>query len=278
MLRNKYFEREKEWLKVSKKVDELQPYTHIPWRMRNGFEVKSDYIIWEALEKPVFAGWEVWVTLSESRMRSKDAEDLLKVIDIIGLSKPQFWRHQLDIKTIRRYNHRYIQCINALYKRHHYPISQPFSIHSITESQYKSLGHLQKYFDRYDYPGDNWKPAYKEYRLNWSFPRYELIFKIKKSYNTYIAHLYGDKIGEYEKLHRWLYHNNQIHAYANIYGEVGRYRDDRRRSIKCNWRNATKKLLKFANTDLLHSEEWDDVEVNTITQLKVYKHKAFGYD
>lgn len=166
MQRDKYFEREKEWLRVSRRVDELYPYRYPRnqgWRWRNILYKEESYIHWEPLEKPVFAGWEVWVTLSEERMRSRDAEDLLKVIDVLGLSKPQFWRHQPDIRILRVNRYKYVRCIEPLQKRNGYWVTSPFATKSISEAQYNSLGHLQKYFSVSHNAGTHWRPAYKEW-------------------------------------------------------------------------------------------------------------------
>ena len=81
MKRDKYFEAEKRWLALDRRLDELQPYTN-RWRgYRSNTRWDDRYVLWEPLEKPVFAGWDVSVTLSESGLRRRDAVQLLSILN-----------------------------------------------------------------------------------------------------------------------------------------------------------------------------------------------------
>lgn len=277
MQRDKYFEAEKKWLRVEKECDELAPYARRYYSKYKSGEVLEKHILWEPLEKPVFAGWEVSVGLCESGARRRDAADIIAVLDALGATKPLFWRKSRYLSILRR--HKYVyksidrEFLGKWYNQYH--ITGQLFNRKLDEKHYNGLNaHLKSYFDYYIEPATKWRPEYKVYYLDSKFPTYELVLKVKKSYNTYIGHLYGDKIGEYEKLHRWLYSHEQMKVYSNVYGATGDYRQCFNTTIKRSWSNACKALVLCYNNGY---EDWDDAELEIYRKFGTYNHKNYGY-
>ena len=285
MQRNKYYEREKEWLAVQRRADELQPYKdggHWSRRRRHGWmlEPGTEYILWEPLEKPVFAGWDMWVTLGEPGLRRRDAARMLDVLRYLGADKPAFIREVKYLRLARRAGYRYpaveIAWTPPGGKPYiYYPLGHLFN-RKVDEKTYMSMPvDIKCYFER-SARYNRWSGKDDiEYHLGWRFPTYELVVKTRKAYNTHIGHLYGDQIGEYEKLNAWLYHESQMSAYASIYGKIGRYRDCFHRGIKTRWASACKELRGIVHS--LSEECADEFEMHVERKYHLHNKKKYGY-
>jgi hypothetical protein len=234
---------------------------------------------WEALEKPVFAGWDVHVTLSPSGMRRRDAGELLGVLDILQASRPVFWRNARYVRAVRRGKYLYKDVEREFYanKWGLYHSSGRLFSRSIDERTYDGLsGTYKKYFEKQRVSGNFWRPDYWEYHLKWEFPTYELIVKVQKSYNTFIGHLYGDEIGEYNKLHQWLWHEAQAPTRKRLGWNIGYRRDSFHRGIKTRWAAACKELIRIP---LQNSQEWGAYEFEDYIDRRYHLHdkKKYGW-
>lgn len=290
MLRNKYFEREKEWRRADKRADELSDYK---WAIRysryghSSYQKRLDeHILWVPLEKPVFAGWEVWIELSEAGKRRRDAPRLMEIINLLGVgeSNTRFISNSRQIRLIRAENHSYVRIegrFRGRYKRRgwvdHYGLERIF-LRSISKQTYNNLSADLKTFFYADWY-EKWKnQPITTYHLNREFPLYELVFKVKKSYNTFVGHLYGDKIGEYEKLRDWLWSYETVHERKNIGYHESENRQWRRwnSSLKRGWRDTMHELTKAANSLGHDHEEWIEIEEHVERQTKIRAIPTFG--
>lgn len=244
--------------------------------------------MWEPLEKPVFAGWDMWVTLSESGRRRRDAEKLLQVLSYLGASKPTFTREVRYIRLARKVAYRYAEVESAWAPSGgpqyiYYPLKGLFN-RTLTREVYTSMpDDLKPYFNRST--KHHWNGSeYYEYHLDWKFPVYELILRCKKSYNNFIGHLYGDEIGEYNRLNRWLWHEAQIKPYKALYGHVGykKWYEKKYQKGGCRSRwNAACKELKYCPNWM--DEVLTDGEVNaddfvTDIERRYRLHSVLKYD
>lgn len=206
MLRNKQEEKLKYLRRLSAYRDTLEPN-------------KIDYV---PVEKPFFVGWDVSITLSESGMRRRDAPDLLLVLDILGASKKQFTKSVKFIRYLRHYRYS-VELTAGSYSYKDYRWRHPNSYYFpywyqtglnayyIDERKFEQVPlHLRHYFyeDKDNYYGKYVK--HKVYRLSFmnSFPFYELIYKVEKSYANALGVPRGDDISESEMISDILFNNH----------------------------------------------------------------------
>lgn len=155
---------------------------------------------WEPVEEPEFIGWDVTVKLNESRQRSRDAEDLNTVLQVLGCNKPYFVRSQWVVSAIRNskrsypgflkdyekiMNRKYGPYDNGIYwSRNYVPNLYAANVH---ESVYIALpAHLRKFFVK-NTDGLWWHRANADtYRLSYGvFPMYALTLKVERAYSTH---------------------------------------------------------------------------------------------
>jgi len=246
----------------------------------NEVDKEADKAYYIPLEQPQFAGWEVYVDLCDSGKRRRDAVEIQAVLDILGWSKPHFVRNLMTIRYIRIHKYRYDRVTTYHSKKSYancYAIRDKYS-NRISEQDYRKIPEKYKHlFTKHNesyFWGDK---TYYTVRYG-VIPTYELVFKVKKAYWTQLKYYDGDAQGEAQRLRDKVWEGSYSPLVPRAMGFESRYRDDHRRSIKCNWRCATKKILKAANGLGVNHEEWDDVETELKTRSKVYKHKAFGWD
>lgn len=218
MLRNKQEEKLKYLRRLSAYRDTLEPN-------------KIDYI---PVEKPFFVGWDVSITLSESGMRRRDASDLLMVLNILGASKKQFTKSVKFIRYLR--HHRYsVELTSGTYSykdhRWRHPNSYYFpywyqtgvNAYYIDERKFEQVPlHLRHYF--YEDKDSYYRKyvRHKVYRLSFmnSFPFYELVYKVEKSYANALGVPRGDDISESEMISDIL-SNNHYWSTKNGYSNGG---------------------------------------------------------
>jgi hypothetical protein len=162
------------------------------------------------VEKPFFVGWDVYITLSESGMRRRDAPDILAVLDILGASKKQFTKSVRFIRYLRRF-HYSVELTAGQYEYKHYRWRHPNSCYFpywyqtglnayyIDERKFEQVpAHLRHYF--YEDKDSYYRKyvRHKVYRLSFmnSFPLYELVYKVEKSYANALGVPRGDDISE----------------------------------------------------------------------------------
>ncbi len=224
----------------------------------------------------------MWTALSEAGMRRRDAPKLLAVLQALGVDKPVFVRESRYIRIVRIANHNYKRVEMAWTTRnggyYWYPL-RPLFNHTITEREYTALvGDLKPYFSKH-VERNRWGGTDKvEYHLDsYKFPMYELTIKTKKSYNTFIGHLYGDEIGEYKKLHDWLWHESQAHVRKILGWDGGRWRDSFHRGIKTRWTAACKELRNTPIHSLSETDGADEFEAYIERRYHLYDKKKYGY-
>lgn len=282
MLRDKYFEKDKALRRIERRLDELQPYKYAPrsrWYNMYHQGGASKYMLWLPLEKPIFAGWDVSAGLTADALRRRDAMDLLAIIGVLGIDKPGFIREVKYIKLTRQVDYKWSMTETLWCNRWNQYAQLPYWLkhlfnRQITEAQYNKLGYLQKYFDVYTRQ-QSWGGELKEIYLNGRFPTYTLVLKAKKSYNTYIGHLYGDEIGEYEKLHEKLWNE---HYWTKSHNSKRWRKFDHKRN-----RRASKMYAKALSNcgydifDHFYLKEYgttiEDYELECKNKFKVYHHK-----
>lgn len=136
--------KEKKWLAVQRRCDELLPYAR---RYIFNSDTLNQHILWEPLEKPVFAGWDISVGLSDERMRFIDAPDILAILDILGISKPCFYKEKWYIQDLRKNNYDYIRVSR---RKYHWSSwggkAEKIFNRTISEKQFNSLNpHLKTF-------------------------------------------------------------------------------------------------------------------------------------
>lgn len=279
---DKHTQKEKKWLAVKQRVDELTPYTQYYRGYRNKTRyADNQFILWLPLEKPVFAGWETWVTLSASARNRRDAPRLLAAIHAIGIDKPLFFKQVRSIRLLRDANYKYEQVKSTWPRAPHttwvHHSFEPLFRNRITEKVYNGLApDIKPYFEPRITPNEQTKKETSYYILAW-FPSHELVFKVKKSYNTFVGHLYGDEIGEYTKLRRWLWHAAQAPERTSLNGGENRWRESFCKGIKRRWAAACRELCKCPSRHLI-KDEVDDF-IDTIEhKYRLYNKKQYGHD
>lgn len=257
----------------------------------------SDYILWEPLEKPQFAGWELHIRLSEEGNKRPDAFALHTVLACLGAHEPRFTKKVKHIKLIRSASHNYRRAEVAWFRTQgHYAVDLPWHLNNrITTAEYNRLGpQTQKYF-------------YKDVKLiygiedityvldRWKFPIHELVIKVKKSYDNFIGHLYGDQIGEFDRLYDWLYSAATRGARKRLGHDLNRWRDFTGIGIRGQWKAACKEICQLPTIDtytegIMHDDMYGiqctEVCLDGIYEqldlidkkYKLHNRKRYGYD
>lgn len=215
------------------------------------------------LEKPVFAGWDLSIGLTESGSRRRDSEEIQRILNILNLSREMFTRSEKYVRHIRNNNHS-IESIRNYYQHRGYYIDH-FSNRHITYHEYNNLPiDLKKYFfaDRYykySFHGQTY------YAVNQSFPWYECKVVITKSYHSFRRVYDNIAQSEHTKLDGDLYIIDR-----KTYGN--RWRDDFTKSNK----NALKASLKKIVSNQYTPEE---IDINYSEIFRgVDKRKDYGWD
>lgn len=170
--------------KANRRLQELRDELRVQSR-------KREYI---PLEKPIFAGWDIVISVEGFR---RDRPELEAVIAAIGWSSAFFVRNVAHVRTLRRENHSfytYLKIRNSYYGYNSY----------ISVKTYEALSEdTKKYFHYVSY---NYSGVIRErYELSWNFPFYALKVGVKKSYYHYKIVYDTVAESEYEKLDSKLY-------------------------------------------------------------------------
>lgn len=242
-------------------------------------ESRVEYLI--ELEKPQFAGWELYVDLSESGKRRRDAPDIMYLLNLFGMNRIQFVRNLTTIRMLRRakYSYSRVQLSKKAYKSN-YNLDNYYAWRSISEKAYMSIpDQYKKYFSLDNTKQYGWYSG-DRYLLIWNaLPTYEFVFKLKKAYWTHLKYYDGDAIGEYERLRHKIWYGSYRNDVIRASGWIrGRYRDNFSSKIKSAWGSAIKEIEKAANSYSVHDEDWDDVEQYLKDRAGVYNNKQFGWD
>lgn len=153
---------------------------------RDDLRDKSNEVEYVPLEKPIFAGWDLKICLTESGMRRKDSQEIQRVLNVLNLSGDMFTR---EVKLVRhiRVNNYSLDSIKSFSSYRGFYVDHFLNRH-ITFTKYHNLpGDLKKWFyeDRY-YKYSNWRGNGKSYYgvIN-GFPWYECRVSITKSFYNY---------------------------------------------------------------------------------------------
>lgn len=233
--RNGKWHKEKSNRRLQQKRDDLHTQSR-----------KAEYI---PLEKPIFAGWDIKIGLTESGLRRRDSEDIQKVLNILNLSREMFTKEVKFIKHIRSKNY-FVDSIKSYSIYRGYYVDSFYNRH-ITYNEYYNLpAYLKKWFfeDRY-YKYSNWRGNGKSYYgVSDGFPWYECRIVITKSFYNYKKVYDTIAQSEYDKLDGDLYLVDR-----KMWG--GRWRDDFKKSNKAAWRNS---LLRVVKNQLTPDEVIDE--------------------
>lgn len=161
-----------------KQIRRLQSLRDDLWQK----SIEREYI---PLEKPVFAGWDISIGVTESGARRRDSEDIQKILNILNLSRELFTK---DVKFIRhiRNNGHFLDSVKSFYQYRGYTIDH-FSNRHITYHEYHNLPEdLKKWFyaDRY-YKYSSWMNDKCYYGVKSEFPWYECKIVIERSFYNY---------------------------------------------------------------------------------------------
>ncbi len=209
---------------------------------RDDLRKQSREVEYVPLEKPIFAGWDLSIGLTESGMRRKDSQEIQEVINILNESRQIFTR---DIKYIRhiRNNDHSLDSIKSYYQNRGYFIDY-FSNRHITWREYHNLPqHLKEWFyeDRY-YKYSSWMHRNYYYGTVSNFPWYEVRVVITRSYYHYKKVYNTVAQSEYDKLDGDLYLVNR-----KTWGR-DKYRDSFVDSNKAAWKNSLRRIISSQYT------------------------------
>lgn len=208
-----------------------------------------DYV---ALEEPIFAGWDISISLKDEYSNRSDLSYLFKILEAVNLSS--FFSRDVNlIKHIRKNNHSfgslnsYRTYISALDKK----LINKRSFDSLPE-ELKIYFKVDKFY-KYSSESNPFYGVDDNY-----FPWYEFKLKISKSYYYYRGIPNSAAQSEYDKLS-----NLFLNDIKKLWG--GRHRDDFKKGIKGAWRNALKEVVskQMTEEDLLdykYPKCWDKRE------------------
>lgn len=218
---------------------------------------------WIPVEEPQFLGWELQVVLGESGTRRRDAEDLLKVMDIARVSEISFTRHEWISKLIKSQSGRYYQIKEAFFKwyyrnrrtypfgynddwirRHYFPY---WDTKCISQKDYDELEpRLRKYFLGEKHSATTWRPEYYTYRIN-QFPRHELVIKCTKAYSTHRGIPHSEEIAREKEIYDTLRDNRYWCAkngFSRWGGDQNWVRRYNRKLTRKHWRSCLQEVGK----------------------------------
>lgn len=221
--RNGRWHKEKQIRRLQEKRDELR--------------IQSRTIEYIPLEKPVFAGWDVSIGLTESGLHRQDALEIQRILNVLNVDKGIFSRNVKFIKSIRNSGHTIQGLRVTLGTYGHYPHYGLASNHISFHIFHNLPEDLKRYFskDKY-YKYSLYGREY--YALNYSFPWYACKVLINKSYYNYRGIPNSEAEREYDKLSAWL-NKYDLKTWGR-----NSYRDDFRKSNKVAMQNALKKIIK----------------------------------
>lgn len=263
MLRNKQEQKLKYLRRLDNYRDTLEPN-------------KIDYV---PVEKPFLIGWDVSITLSESGMRRRDAPDILAVLDILGASRKQFTKSVKFIRYLRHYRYS-VEATAGTYSykdhrwRHNNSYYFPYwyqtglNAYYIDERKFEQVPlHLRHYF--YEDKDSYYRKyvRHKVYRLSFmnSFPFYELVYKVEKSYANALGVPRGDDISESEMIsdilsnnYYWSSKNGYCNGYRQRHWCIYRNRVQRR-----SWKRFCDAMK---NSDLSYEAEEKELKYSKISR------------
>ena len=226
-------------------------------------------------EKPRFAGWEVYLDLSESGKRRRDAQDILDIMNHLELNNLFFTRNVSEIREVRRNNDigNYQKILyNKLYylthwNKHNKNYANIFT-RNVSEYVYNSIPHKYlPYFTKYSYVVEGQK--FTHYGFSDQFPFYELIFKVRKTYHTCRKVYDNEAQSEYQKLRNKLWDGSYFKYIHKAVGLENNCLYSSSKCIKQAWRNA---LSQIVNLDI-HNEEFEDISEEIIVRKKCYNKR-----
>ena len=191
-----------------------------------------DYI---PLEEPIFAGWDVSISLKDEYSSRNDLEYILKVLEVINSSS--FFTKDINlVKHVRKNNHDLKSLMS--YKLNYKTLSSRV----INKNKYENLSEELKIFFQkakfYKYSTE----LNPYYEVNDYFPWYEFKLKISKAYYYYRGIHNSAAQREYDKLSN-LYWVDLL----KIWGKSNR--DSFKKGIKGSWRNALKEVVSKQMTE-----------------------------
>ena len=221
--RNGKWHKEKANRRLQEKRDEL-------WQ-------QSCEVEYAPLEKPVFAGWDINIKLTESGMRRKDSQEVQQILNILNLSRGVFTREIKYVIHIRNNNYS-LESRKTYYKHTLYSLDFSSDRH-ISWREYNRLpDDLKRWFyeDRY-HKYSTWARNKNYYGLVSIFPWYECRLVITKSYYHYKKVYDTVAKSEHDKLDRNLYLVDR-----KAWGRYS-WRDSYVKSNKAAWTNSLRNIV-----------------------------------
>lgn len=205
------------------------------------------------LPKPIFAGWDISIVLTESGMRRRDAPELQEVMNVLNVSREMFTKDVNFVKHIRNNKH-FIDSIKSYYQHRGYHIDN-FSNRHITYHEFHNLPeHLKKYFyeDKW-YKYSSWQGRFNKphYGVRETFPWYECVVKITRSFYNYRVVYDTIAKSEYDKLDGYLYVWDMK--------TWSRYRDSFVKANKAAYRKSLNKIVSFQYTPEQIIDEYSNI-------------------
>jgi len=209
--RNGRWHKEKSNYRLLKRMDELRKQSRV-----------KEYV---PLEEPIFAGWDIFVTVEGFR---KDRLELETIINAIGWSSELFVRNVTNIRQIRKDGHSlwaYLKVRDSYYGYNSYINQKTYDKLSESAKAYFGLRYVEYY-----------NGVRERYELKWNFPFYALKVNVKKSYYNYRIVYDNVAQSDFDKLSDRLYVEDEK-RYGN------RYRDCFIRANSSSWKNSLKEVV-----------------------------------
>lgn len=206
-------------------------------KKRDELKKQSREVEYVALEKPIFAGWDITIGLTESGARRKDSQEIQAILNIINDERGIFTREIKYIRHIRHNNHA-LDSIKTYYQNIGYFYDFGSDRHISWRVYNRLPNNLKKWFyeDKY-YKYSTWSNRNFYYGTVSNFPWYECRLVITRSYY------------HYKKVYNSVAQSEHAKLDGNLYSvdrkTWGRYswRDCFADSNKAAWKNSLRRIV-----------------------------------
>lgn len=194
--------------------------------LRDELWSKSEEKEYIPLEKPIFAGWDVSISVEGFR---RDRHEIEAVIKAVGWAFPFFIRNISNIRELRKDNYSFYTFLKI--RKSYYGYNSTINL----DTYQKLPESIKKYFHK-TYITNLRSILVERYELNWNFPFYALKVNVKKSYYKYKIIYNTVAQSESDKLDNRLY-------LVDCKKWGSRYRDSFVRTNKTHWKNAMRTIV-----------------------------------
>lgn len=169
---------------------------------RDALRVEARKVEYVALEKPVFAGWDIHVGLTKEGINRRDAEELQEVVNYLNLNEYRFTK---DVKLVRHIRHHNFSVDSY---RSYYKYYSWFYLGQNRHISFHRYHNLEEHLKLYFYADYKYKHSTEDrpyYNLKAYFPWYAFRLYITKSYHAYRGIPNSQAESDYDKLNADLY-------------------------------------------------------------------------